>query len=287
MLTPTADQAKDRMWLREVQWAPSRQSKCLDWFKIVLWALDTLPIIPVKSKFGITGECNQSRTLSSEPSQVLQGDSKTRVWIWFPLALGWAARGGMATKEEPHALRVTQKGPSVCCTAAWGKWAHGEGPGVTSQRHLSPGRGHKHCVHRSRPGKGRWEGLGLMQGQAEGEWAWVVSHSCCLTRPCEQRPENLLWDTANTPENRSLRSVGRKDARTGIISGVSGLCHPGAREWQTAGLGTEVSIFLSRSTVQIRQWVTTPGKALSVPFTPEDSCDGLQLTATLKHFHVW
>lgn len=54
-----------------------------------------------------------------------------------------------------------------------------------------------------------------------------------------------------------------------------------------AGLGTEVSVFLSRSTVQVRQWVTTPGKAMSVSFTPDDICDGLQLTATLKHFHVW
>lgn len=30
-----------------------------------------------------------------------------------------------------------------------------------------------------------------------------------------------------------------------------------------------------------------PGRALSVSFTLDDVCHGLQLTATLKHVHVW
>lgn len=47
-----------------------------------------------------------------------------------------------------------------------------------------------------------------------------------------------------------------------------------------------MSVFLSRAAVQVRQWLTAPGRRLSVSFTPVDVCDGFQLTATLQRVAV-
>lgn len=52
---------------------------------------------------------------------------------WLPLALGWAARGGVVTKEMLPEYRVTPKDLRDCCTAAWGNELTVRGKGSPSR----------------------------------------------------------------------------------------------------------------------------------------------------------
>lgn len=82
------------------------------------------------------------------------------------------------------------------------------------------------------------------------------------------------------------RFIDSKNARIPLVSGISDLSHSDASVSQD-GLSQDTKTFLSGSTVQFRQQLTTLDRALSVSFKSAEVCDGFQVIPTLKHFQGW
>lgn len=114
-----------------------------------------------------------------------------------------------------------------CCTAAWGSELTVRARGHQPETPF-PGRGHKHCLHRARPGKGRWEGLGLMWDKPRGSKPGLPV-TAAVSPNILNKGQRVYCETWQKPQREEVsRFVDSKNTRIQLVSGIPGLHYSNA-----------------------------------------------------------